>query len=104
MVNFEQVKNGVIYYISKDLAPLAPKPLGIGIAAFGPMVAEAKIKEFMASGLFSGTGLVDGDNVDVDAIMRLIKPAAEGKWPIQMFGFSFNETDLDKLYRYIKEA
>ena len=104
MVGYEQIRKGIVNYINRDLVPLAPKAIGIGLAAFAPMVAEAKLKEVMAHPLLSGTGLIDGNSVDIDRIVQLLKPAADGKWPIEMFGFTFTESDLDKLYRYIKEA
>ena len=104
MVGYEQIRKGLVNYINRDIVPLAPKAVGIGIAAFAPVIVEAKLKELTASPLLSGTGLVDGNTIDIDKVMCLIKPAAEGKWPIEMFGFTFTESDLDKLYRYIKEA
>ena len=104
MVGYEQIRKGLVNYINRDIVPLAPKALGIGLAAFAPVVAEAKLKELMSHPLLAGTGLIDNNTVDIDKVMCLIKPAAEGKWPIEMFGFNFTESDLDKLYRYIKEA
>lgn len=104
MVGYDQIKRGIVQYINRDLAPLAPKALGIGLAAFGPVVVESKMKQFFSTSIFAGTPLVDGNVVDIDEVMRLLKPAAEGKWPIEMFGFTFSESDLDKIYRYIKEA
>jgi hypothetical protein len=104
MTSYDQIKRGIIRYINTDLAPVAPKPIGIGLAAFGPVVIESKMKQFFSSGLFSGTPLTDGNSVDVDEVYKLLKPAAENKWPIEMFGFHFTESDLDKIYRYIKEV
>lgn len=104
MVGYEQIRKGIVNYINRDLVPLAPKAIGIGLAAFAPMVAEAKLKEVMAHPLLAGTGLIDGNSADIDRIVQLLKPAAEGKWPVEMFGFTFTEADMDKLYRYIKEA
>lgn len=104
MVGYEQIRKGIVNYINRDLVPLAPKAIGIGLAAFAPMVAEAKLKEVMAHPLLNGTGLIDGNSADIDRIVQLLKPAAEGKWPVEMFGFTFTEADMDKLYRYIKEA
>ena len=104
MVGYEQIRKGIVNYINRDLVPLAPKAIGIGLAAFAPMVAEAKLKEAMAHPLLTGTGLIDGNSADIDRIVQLLKPAAEGKWPVEMFGFTFTEADMDKLYRYIKEA
>lgn len=104
MTSYEQIKRGIIRYINADLAPLAPKAVGIGIAAFGPVIVDSKLKQFFSAGLFNGTPLVNGNSVDVDEVYKLLKPAAENKWPIEMFGFHFTEADLDKLYRYIKEV
>lgn len=104
MVSYDQIKRGIVHYINRDLAPLAPKALGVGLAAFGPVVVESKLKQFFSTGLFAGTSLVDGNMVDIEEVIRLLKPAAEGKWPIEMFGFTFSESDLDKIYRYIKEV
>ena len=104
MVGYEQIKRGIVNYINRDLAPLAPKALGIGMAAFGPMIVDSKMKQFFANGILTGTPLMDGNMIDIDEAMRLLKPAAEGKWPIEMFGINFSESDLDKLYNYIMKA
>ena len=104
MVGYEQIRRGIINFINRDLAPLAPKAVGIGMAAFAPTIIDAKMKQLFSSGLFNGTGIVDGNSIDVDEVVRLLKSAAENKWPIDFLGFHFTETDLDKLYHYIKEA
>ena len=104
MTGFDQIKRGVVAYIDKELLPIAPKPLKIALAAFGPTIVEAKLREFVSSGFFSGTNLMSDDGIDVDAVVQLLKPASAGEWPIPMYGFTFTEADLDKLYRYIKEA
>ena len=104
MVGYEQIRKGIVNYIAKDLAPLLPKAYGIGLVAFAPAVVDAKLKQVFESAVFSGTPLISGNMLDLDEAMRMLKPAAEGKWPIEMFGFKFTESDLDKLYKYIKEA
>ena len=104
MVGYDQIKQGIIQYINRELAPMAPKALGIGMVAFGPTIVDSKMKQFFTNGVFVGTPLMDGTMLDVDEAIRLWKPAAEGKWPIEMFGIKFSESDLDKIYRYIKDA
>lgn len=104
MTGYEQIRKGVVTYMAKELAPLAPKMLAISMMAFAPVVIDAKMKQLFESGLFSGTALMDGNSVDLEEAMRLFKSAAEGRWPISVAGFDFSENDLDKLYRYIKEA
>ena len=49
-------------------------------------------------------GVVNGDMVDVDKLYSTLKVKAQGKWPIELAGLKMSETDLDKLYQYIKGA
>lgn len=104
MTSYDQIKRGITLYINRELAPVAPKVLGIGLSAFGPVVVESKLKQFFDSGLLDGTGLVEGMSINLEEALSLLRPATNGKWPIELFGFTFTESDLDKLYRYIKEA
>ena len=104
MVAFEQVCKGITTYIVKDLAPLTPKPVRYGLIAFAPTVVESKLKKFMASGLFEGTPLVDGNMIDVDGAVAMYKAASTDGWPMEMYGFTFRESDLDKVVHYIQEV
>lgn len=104
MVGLEQVRKGVLMYVAKELAPLLPTWQGVLIEAMAPPVVDAKMRELMSGKLLAGTGLVDGATVNVDEVYKLFKTAATGKWPMEVYGFRFMETDLDKLYRYIREG
>ena len=104
MVAYEQIRKGVVTYVQKELAPLTPKAMSFALVAFAPMVVEAKMKQFFDSGVFDGTPLIDGKSIDIDEAVRLYKNASEGGWPIELFGFTLKESDIDKVYRYIKEA
>lgn len=103
MVSYEKVKNGISVYIMQEIAPLLPAGKGILVQAFAPVVIEANLKRYMGSEWIMGTGLVDGAMVNIDEIYKLLKTAAVGRWPVEFLGFEFNETDLDKLFRFIKE-
>lgn len=104
MTSREHLRQGIVTYINREVAPKAPKALGIGIVAFGPVIVEAKLNQFLTGGLLEGTPLQQENTVDVDQVYQLLKPAAAGKWPIELFGIQFYEPDLDKAYRFIKEA
>lgn len=104
MAGMEQIIRGASMFLSKELAPMMDKGKAILVEAFGPTIIEAKLRQYMQSGLLEGTGIVDGANVDIDRIYKLVKQSSGGRWPLELFGFKFDETDLDKLYRYIKEA
>ena len=102
MVGLEQIRRGASTYVTKELAPLLPTWQGVLIEALAPGVIDAKLKELVGMKLFSG--FVDGATVNVDEIYKQLKTTASGRWPMEVYGFRFNEADLDKLYRYIKES
>ena len=104
MVGLEQVRRGIMTYVTKEIAPLLPTWQGVLVEALAPTVIEAKMKELLGGKLLAGTGLVDGAAVNVDEIYRSVKNAATGRWPMEIAGFRFTEADVDKLYRYIKEV
>ena len=104
MVAFDQVCKGIVTYIHKDLAPLTPKPVRYGLIAFAQTVVEAKMKKFIASGVFDGTPLIDGNMIDIDGVVAMYKAASTDGWPMEMYGFTFRESDLDKVLHYIQEV
>ena len=104
MVGIEQVRQGAVNYLNREIAPKAEKYIAIGIKAFGPTIVTAKVKQFLGGKLLEGTPLVDGNSVDIDEIYKLYKASAAGEWPITIAGVVFGEEDLDKLYRCVKEA
>lgn len=99
MVSINRIAENLMAYIDEDLVPKMPKLEGIAFSAMAPFVVRAKIPWFM--GLVNGTEITDGENIDVDAVYREFKAKSNGKWPMQMAGFTFREEDLDKLYRYL---
>lgn len=102
MKTIQEIERGVALFIDREMVPIMPKAKGIAFAAFAPMVVKAKIKEYAP--LVQTMGLLDGESIDVDAVYGAFKGKAQGKWPLEVFGFKFAETDLDKLYQTIKEA
>lgn len=89
-------------FVDREMVPALPKAKGIAFAAFAPFLIKAKVQEFTP--LVQTMGLLDGENVDIDTIYTALKSKAQGKWPLELLGFNAKEEDLDKLYRYIKEA
>ena len=104
MVTYEQVRQGVVTYITNHLAPLMPKVQAIGVLAFAPTIIDAHLPKLLQTDLLKGTNLVDGTNIDIDEVYRLVKAAAVGKYPVELFGFRFTENDLDTLYKCIMEV
>lgn len=104
MVGLEQVRRGILTYVNKELAPLLPTWQGVLVEALAPVVLDAKTKEILNGKLLAGSGLVDGATINVDEVYKMVKNTALGRWPMEIAGFRFTESDLDKLYRYVKEA
>ena len=104
MVGLEQVRRGIMTYVTKEIAPLLPTWQGVLVEALAPTVLDAKTKEILNGKLLTGTGLVDGSTINVDEIYRSLKVSAQGRWPMEIAGFRFSDSDLDKLYRYVKEG
>ena len=104
MIGLEQVRKGAVTYVSKEIAPLMPTWQGVLVEALAPAIIDAKLKELTGWKLLSGTGFVDGATVNVEEVYKLVKNTAVGRWPQEIYGFRFNEADLDKLYRYIREG
>lgn len=99
MVNKNKVMENLAAFVDEDMIPQMPKLEGIAFAAMAPFVIKAKVPSLMR--WVEGTELVDGDNIDVEALYRQFKAKAGGKWPMRLMGFTFREEDLDKLYRYL---
>ena len=104
MVNMEQIRRGAMKYLSRELVPMMEKGKGILVEVFAPAVIDANLKKYMEADWLKGTGLVDGLSANVEEIYKLIKQGASGKWPVELMGFRFSESDLDKLYQCIKEG
>lgn len=104
MVHVEKVKRGLLMYIENHIAPLMSGGKGVLLMAFAPAILEANIKKYLASEWLEGTDLVNGDNVNIDEIYRLVKASAANRYPMELFNFRFTESDLDTMYRMIKEA
>lgn len=108
MVTLKQVESGVLNFVRRDVAPVMPGWQGVLFSSLAQLNMSAWLKAGAAHPLIAASGAAQGDNVDIDKLYSLLKENAAGKWPIsyenKMFNLSFSETDLDKLYRCIKEA
>ena len=46
----------------------------------------------------------DNNNVDIDIVYNMAKEAIKKSGQFTLFGIIFNESDIDKLYTYIKQT
>lgn len=104
MEHIEKVKRGAAAFVDREIVPTLPKWQGILFGAGAGLFLEGKSEAILKHPIAEMLSLVDGDQVDVDKAYSAIKNQAQGKWPVKIVGFKCSEEDLDKLYRYIKEA
>lgn len=104
MEHIEKVKRGVATFVDRELVPTLPKWKGILFGAGAGLFIETNSNALLQHPLTGLLGIVDGEQVDVDKAYTAVKNKAQGQWPISIAGFKCSEEDLDKLYRYIKEA
>lgn len=104
MESIDQVKRGIANFIDGEVAPIMPRWKGVLLSAGAALMIEGKSNEILKNPMVQMMGVVNGDMVDVDKLYSTIKMKAQGKWPIELSGLKMSETDLDKLYQYIKGA
>ena len=102
MVNLEQVQNGVTNFIEKEIAAKAVGFKKFSVYFLLPTIRKTtvdylnKIREFMPD-MFDENG-----NIDLDKFYNLGKDAIKKSGQFEFMGVIFNESDVDKLYSYIK--
>lgn len=104
MTNYDKIRRGAMSYITAEILPLIDPGKGILVAALAPRVIDANLHRYSKLEWLSGTGLVDENGCDVEEIYKLVKASSSNKWPVELFGIRFAESDLDKLYRHILEV
>ena len=104
IVNLEQMQMGVVEFVEKEIALKATGVKKFGIYFLMPTIKKSvadyvlKIKAFMPE-LFDEDG-----KIDLDGFYSTAKGAIKRSGQFEFMGVIFNETDIDKLYSYIKST
>lgn len=108
MITITQAQAGLMRYIDAEILPhlTGAKKIGAGIyvalaARNFPGVIE-KVKQHPAVAVL---GVVDGEMIDIDAVYNAAMPlfAERQKVTIPAIGdITFDQSDVEKLYRYMK--
>lgn len=114
MATMTQVKTGLVRFVDNDILPHLTTWKKVAIGAYAAMAVqnlETKMMQFANHKAISILDLVDANgNVDVDKLYQAVVPYfnAGQKVPIQIpiinMEYNFDMTDVEKIYRYIKEA
>lgn len=105
-VTIQQIQTGVTQFIEQEIAQKA-----VGFKKFTvyfmlpqvvnkvPGLIESYRSNQLFADLFNETG-----NVDLDKLYNMAKVAIAKSGQIELAGIIFNETDVDKLYSYIRNT
>ena len=101
-----QIQIGITNFIEHEVAAKA-----VGFQKFATYFILPKVKDIVANyinnlrsneflkDLFSDTG-----NVDIDSLYNMCKSAIRKSGSFETFGVILNETDIDKIYSYIRNT
>ena len=106
MVNIQQIERGIQRYVEMEIAQKA-----VGFSKFAtyfiiPQIPK-KVEELFSKhkdGILFKDFLDENANVDLDSIYNSAKSAVQRSGQFELFGIIFTETDIDKLYDYIKRT
>jgi hypothetical protein len=103
-VNTEQVQLGVSNYVENEICKKA-----VGVNKFITYMAMPIINKKIAHYIndLSSNELIselfdENKNIELDTIYNMAKNAIKKSGQFVMYGIVFNETDIDKLYNYIR--
>lgn len=106
MVTLQQVERGITNYIENEIAQKA-----VGIQKFAtyfmmPQIPK-KIEELFIkhkNGVIIKDFIDSNSNVDIDKLYNTAKLAIQKSGQFEIYGIIFNETDVDKIYNYIRRT
>ena len=103
-VTVEQVKNGVVAFIEREIAS---KATGLQkFMAYCAMPLAGRTVENYAStakgNAITAVFFNDNGDVNIDELYNMAKSAVRKSGQFTMYGVILGETDIDKIYNYIK--
>ena len=111
MASIQQIQQGAVKFIDNDLVPAfsgAEKILVGGAAALMVANIGGLIQQYAAHPVVAALGVYDGKEVDVDALYQAFAPRfGSEKIPLKLpvvGTIKIGKDELDRLYKYIKEA
>jgi hypothetical protein len=103
-VSVDLVKNGLVTFVEKEIAAKATgvqKFLSYFAIPIVGKTTENYLQSFaknpVTNSFFDGNGAVD-----IDALYNMAKEAVKKSGQFTVYGVILSETDIDKIYNYIK--
>lgn len=106
IVNMQQVQRGIINFIDNELGQ---KAIGINKFAIYFMLPQIPNKISNLYGTYKNNPMfkdffIENGDVDLDKLYATTKEAIRKSGQVEYMGIIFNESDVDKLYNYIKNT
>ena len=110
MMHYSKVVNGILTYIDAEIvSKMAGSWKGLvlsGMAGIFAGRAEALLTAYRDNPIVRASGLIDGENVDVDTLYAELRRQI-GKGPITIAipvigPITFDSSDVESLYRHIR--
>jgi hypothetical protein len=103
-VNTDQIQMGVTNFMENELGKKATGVNKFFVYMAMPLVNK-KVSQYLND--FSSNALTkdffdENNNVDIDKIYNMAKTAIQKSGQFTYYGIIFNESDIDKLYTYIR--
>lgn len=106
LVNIQQIQRGVINYVENEIAKKATGLTKFGVYFIMPKLANntAGLITSLKNNIMFKDIFDDNGNIELDSVYNSSKEAIKKSGQFEMYGIIFNETDIDKLYNYIKNT
>ena len=103
-VNKEQIQIGVTNFIENEIGK---KAVGVNkfITYFSLPIINKKLSNYIdtfATNLMTSDMFDENRNLNIDEVYNVAKSAVQKSGQFSFLGIIFNETDIDKLYNYIR--
>lgn len=111
MATIDQVMRGLTRFADAEVIPHLPGGKGVGAGIALALLMDGGREQILRLREHPTVKLMrvmdEQGNVDIDRLYNVARPRLEQKMTvtIPLLGdFTFNQNDVDKLYRYIQEA
>lgn len=111
MVTIDQAMRGLTRFADMEVIPHLPGGKGVGAGIVMALLMDGGREEILNLREHPTVKLMrvidEQGNIDIDRLYNVARPRFEQKMTVTipfLGDFTFNQNDVDKLYRYIQEA
>ena len=106
LINVQQIQRGLVNYVENEIAKRATGITKFGVYFILPKLSSntAALVNVLRDNIMFKDMFDENGNIELDAVYNGAKEAIRKSGQIEMYGVIFNESDIDKLYNYIKNT